>query len=50
MKARKGSILNMSSIIGICRNTGQSNHAASKAGIIAFTKSVAQELGSIDIR
>jgi 3-oxoacyl-[acyl-carrier protein] reductase len=50
MKARNGGIVNMSSIIGIRRNTGQSNHAASKAGIIGFTDTVAQELGSRNIR
>lgn len=50
MKAKKGSIINMSSIIGIRGNAGQSSYAASKAGIIGFTKSVAQELGSRNIR
>jgi 3-oxoacyl-[acyl-carrier protein] reductase len=50
MKARKGSIINMSSIIGIKGNAGQSSYAASKAGIIGFTKSVALELGSRNIR
>ncbi|MEY4885709.1 MAG: 3-oxoacyl-[acyl-carrier-protein] reductase, partial [Bacteroidota bacterium] len=50
MKARKGSIINMSSIIGIRGNAGQSSYAASKAGIIGFTKSVAHELGSRNIR
>ena len=50
IKARKGSIINMSSIIGIRGNAGQSSYAASKAGIIGFTKSVAHELGSRNIR
>lgn len=50
MKAKSGSIINMSSIIGIKGNAGQSSYAASKAGIIAFTKSIAQELGSRNIR
>lgn len=50
MKARKGSIINMSSIIGVRGNAGQSSYAASKAGIIGFTKSMAQELGSRNIR
>ena len=50
MKARKGSIVNMSSIIGMRGNAGQTSYAASKAGIIGFTKSVALELGSRNIR
>lgn len=50
MKARKGSIINMSSIVGLRGNAGQSSYAASKAGIIGFTKSVALELGSRNIR
>lgn len=50
MKAKKGSIINMSSIIGIRGNAGQSSYAASKAGILGFTKSVAHELGSRNIR
>lgn len=50
MKSRKGSIINMSSIIGMKGNAGQSSYAASKAGIIGFTKSVAAELGSRNIR
>jgi len=50
MKAKSGSIINMSSIIGIRGNAGQSSYAASKAGIIGFTKSVALELGSRNIR
>jgi 3-oxoacyl-[acyl-carrier protein] reductase len=50
MKARKGSIINMSSIVGVRGNAGQASYAASKAGIIGFTKSVAQELGSRNIR
>ncbi len=50
MKAKAGSIINMSSIVGIGGNAGQSSYAASKAGIIGFTKSVAKELGSRNIR
>lgn len=50
MKARSGSIINMSSVIGIMGNAGQASYAASKAGIIGFTKSVAKELGSRNIR
>jgi 3-oxoacyl-[acyl-carrier protein] reductase len=50
MKARKGSIINMSSVVGLMGNAGQSAYAASKAGIIGFTKSIAQELGSRNIR
>ena len=50
MKAKKGSIINMSSVIGLMGNSGQSSYAASKAGIIGFTKSVAKELGSRNIR
>lgn len=50
MKAKSGSIINMSSIVGIRGNAGQSSYAASKAGIIGFTKSVAAELGSRNIR
>lgn len=50
IKARKGSIINMSSIIGMKGNAGQSSYAASKAGIIGFTKSIAAELGSRNIR
>jgi 3-oxoacyl-[acyl-carrier protein] reductase len=50
MKAKSGSIINMSSIIGMRGNAGQSSYAASKAGIIGFTKSVAHELGSRNIR
>lgn len=50
MKAKQGSIINMSSIIGIRGNAGQSSYAASKAGIIGFTKSIAAELGSRNIR
>ena len=50
MKAKKGSIINMSSIIGLMGNAGQGSYAASKAGIIGFTKSVAKELGSRNIR
>ena len=50
MKARQGSIINMSSIIGEMGNAGQSSYAASKAGVIGFTKSVAKELGSRNVR
>ena len=50
MKARSGSIINMSSIVGLRGNPGQSSYAASKAGIIGFTKSIAQEVGSRNIR
>ncbi|NBL65180.1 3-oxoacyl-[acyl-carrier-protein] reductase [Flavobacterium sp. NST-5] len=50
LKNRKGSIINMSSVVGVKGNAGQSNYAASKAGVIGFTKSVALELGSRNIR
>jgi len=50
MKSRSGSIINLSSIVGIKGNGGQSAYAASKAGIIGFTKSIAQEIGSRNIR
>jgi 3-oxoacyl-[acyl-carrier protein] reductase len=50
LKARKGSIINMSSVVGVSGNAGQANYAASKAGLIGFSKSVAQELGSRNIR
>jgi len=50
LKARKGSIINMSSVVGVKGNAGQANYAASKAGILGFTKSVALELGSRNIR
>ena len=50
MKARSGSIINMSSVIGEMGNAGQCSYAASKAGIIGFTKSIAKELGSRNIR
>jgi len=50
MKARSGSIINMSSVIGMMGNAGQASYAASKAGVIGFTKSVAKELGSRNIR
>jgi 3-oxoacyl-[acyl-carrier protein] reductase len=50
MKARNGVILNMSSVIGEMGNAGQSTYAASKAGVIGFTKSVAKELGSRNVR
>ncbi|MFO0360073.1 MAG: 3-oxoacyl-[acyl-carrier-protein] reductase, partial [Flavobacteriales bacterium] len=50
LKAKSGSIINMSSVVGVKGNAGQANYAASKAGIIGFTKSVAAELGSRNIR
>ena len=50
MKQRAGSIINMSSVVGLKGNAGQSNYAASKAGIIGFSKSIALELGSRNIR
>jgi 3-oxoacyl-[acyl-carrier protein] reductase len=50
MRAKVGSIINMTSVVGIKGNAGQANYAASKAGIIGFTKSVALELGSRNIR
>jgi 3-oxoacyl-[acyl-carrier protein] reductase len=50
LKNRAGSIINLSSVVGVAGNAGQSNYAASKAGIIGFTKSVAQEFGSRNIR
>ena len=50
LKQRSGSIINISSIVGVQGNAGQSNYAASKAGIIGFTKSIAKELGSRNIR
>jgi len=50
LKQRSGSIINMSSVVGVSGNAGQANYSASKAGIIGFTKSVAKELGSRGIR
>ncbi len=50
MKNRSGSIINMSSVVGVFGNAGQANYAASKAGIIGFTKSIAKEVGSRNIR
>ena len=50
LKAKSGSIINMSSVVGVKGNIGQSNYAASKAAINGFTKSIAQELGSRNIR
>ena len=49
MKARSGRIINISSVVGITGNIGQSNYSASKAGIIGFTKSLAKELASRNI-
>src|SRR6056297_2178301 len=50
LKQREGSIINMSSVVGVSGNAGQSNYSASKAGILGFTKSVAKELGSRNVR
>lgn len=50
MKQRSGSIINMSSVVGVSGNAGQSNYSASKAGMIGFTKSIAKELGSRNVR
>ena len=50
LKQRSGSIINMSSVVGVKGNAGQANYAASKAGMIGFTKSIALELGSRNIR
>ena len=50
MKERKGKIINISSVVGLSGNIGQSNYAASKAGIIGFTKAMAQELASRNIQ
>lgn len=50
LKARKGSIINMSSVVGVFGNAGQANYSASKAGIIGFSKSIAKEVGSRNIR
>lgn len=50
MRQRKGSIINMASVVGVHGNAGQSNYAASKAGLIALAKSIAQEMGSRGIR
>ena len=50
LKSRSGSIINMSSVVGVFGNAGQANYAASKAGIIGFTKSIAKEVGSRGIR
>ena len=50
LKQKSGSIINMSSVVGVSGNAGQANYSASKAGIIGFTKSVARELGSRNIR
>jgi 3-oxoacyl-[acyl-carrier protein] reductase len=50
LKNKAGSIINMTSVVGITGNAGQANYAASKAGMIGFTKSIAKELGSRSIR
>ena len=50
MRQRKGSIINMASVVGVHGNAGQANYAASKAGMIALAKSVAQEMGSRGVR
>ncbi|MDR0765981.1 MAG: 3-oxoacyl-[acyl-carrier-protein] reductase [Odoribacteraceae bacterium] len=50
LRQRSGSVINMSSVVGVSGNAGQANYAASKAGIIGFTKSIAKELGSRNIR
>lgn len=50
MKAKSGSIINMTSVVGVKGNAGQANYAASKAGVIGFSKSIALELGSRNIR
>lgn len=50
LKQRSGSIINMSSVVGVSGNAGQTNYSASKAGILGFTKSVAKELGSRNVR
>lgn len=50
MKTKSGSIINMTSVVGVKGNAGQANYAASKAGVIGFSKSIALELGSRNIR
>lgn len=50
LRQKSGSVINMSSVVGVSGNAGQSNYSASKAGIIGFTKSIAKELGSRNIR
>src|SRR5690606_3030095 len=50
LKERKGSIINITSVVGLTGNAGQANYSASKSGILGFTKSIAKELGSRNVR